>query len=296
MTHAQIRAFHYVAKLGGFSAAAAALGLTQPAISDQIRKLEHDNDVLLFSRQRRKVELTAAGEELYAKTRAYFDIEGEIRSLLSERASRIEGELRIMVDSAGHIGQAVQRFRARHPHVRIVIGAGNSQEVIAGLRAFSADIGVIGTREAYPDMVMQDLSESEIVAFARDGLFPPSKTSVSVAELRALPLVLRERGSKTRQQLDEFGRETGQVFEPAVVAEGREAVREIVASSDGIGIVSRAELGEDRRIRPLTIEGVRLVMRETAVHLRQRKDVRAIREFMRLCQASADDAQPGAAP
>ena len=76
MTHAQIRAFHHVAMLGGFSLAAEALGLTQPAISDQVRKLERDNDVLLFSRIRKKVVLTQDGEELFAKTRAYFELEG----------------------------------------------------------------------------------------------------------------------------------------------------------------------------------------------------------------------------
>ncbi|MEM6988526.1 MAG: LysR family transcriptional regulator, partial [Pseudomonadota bacterium] len=119
MTHAQLRAFHYVAALGGFSVAADRLGLTQPAVSDQVRKLEHENDVLLFSRARKKVRLTAQGEALFQMTRAYFDMEAEIKQHLSESSKRIEGELRIVADSAFHIGDLVQRFRALHPKVRV---------------------------------------------------------------------------------------------------------------------------------------------------------------------------------
>ena len=282
MTHAQIRAFHYVALLGGFSLAAEALGLTQPAISDQVRKLETGNDVLLFSRIRKKVVLTPDGEELFAKTRAYFELEGEIKGLLSATANRIEEELRIMADSASHVSSVIQRFRKAYPGVRIVIASGNTEEIVQGLRSFDADIGVIGSGESYDDLEALSLSRSKLVGFARRDFFPTGKGSISLAELADLPLVLREHGSKTRQQLEDFGKERGVTLDPAVVAEGREAVHEIVAANGGVGIVSRAELGEDQRIRAFELEDIDLEMRETLVHLRQRRDVRVIREFMRL--------------
>ena len=58
MRYAQIRAFHHVALHGGFSRAAEALGLSQPALSEQVRQLEVRYDLLLFRRQNRRVELT----------------------------------------------------------------------------------------------------------------------------------------------------------------------------------------------------------------------------------------------
>ena len=61
MCYVQLRAFHYVTIHGGYSRAAEALYLTQPAISDQIRKLEEQYDVLLFNRQKKQVTLTAQG-------------------------------------------------------------------------------------------------------------------------------------------------------------------------------------------------------------------------------------------
>ena len=75
MRYSQLRAFHHVARLGGFSRAAEALLITQPAISEQVRKLETDHDVLLFHRDRRKVRLTRAGEELFRMTKQFFETE-----------------------------------------------------------------------------------------------------------------------------------------------------------------------------------------------------------------------------
>ena len=75
MRYVQLRAFHYVAISGGFSRAAEELLLTQPAISDQVRKLEEEYDVLLFNRQRKQVVLTPAGERLLVITRRLFDNE-----------------------------------------------------------------------------------------------------------------------------------------------------------------------------------------------------------------------------
>lgn len=284
MTYTQLRAFHYVALLRGFSLAAEALGLTQPAVSDQVRKLEQENDVLLFSRARKKVELTPQGLELLEMTRAYFGIEDEIKQRLSESSRRIEGELRIVADSAFHIAAMVQRFRQMHPQVRVTIGVGNSSALIGQLRAFEADIGVVGSQNPGADFESLTLSEHKLVAFSHKDLFPQGKRSFTLAELASLPLVLREPGSRTRLLIEEAGHKQGIRFNPAIVAEGREAVREIVASSDCLGVVSQAELSDDRRIRSYTLRGVDLAMRETVIHLRQRRHVKIVEEFMRLCQ------------
>ena len=83
MRYVQLRAFHYVAISGGFSRAAEELLLTQPAISDQVRKLEEEYDILLFNRQRKQVTLTPAGEKLLTITRRMFDTESQALELLS---------------------------------------------------------------------------------------------------------------------------------------------------------------------------------------------------------------------
>ena len=73
MRYSQLKAFHHVALLGGFSRAAEALFLTQPAISEQVRKLEQEHDVLLFFRERKRIRLTEAGELLFRLTKQFFE-------------------------------------------------------------------------------------------------------------------------------------------------------------------------------------------------------------------------------
>ena len=112
MRYVQLRAFHYVAICGGFSRAAEELYLTQPAISDQVRKLEEEYDVLLFNRQRKQVVLTPSGEKLLVITRKMFDIEQQALELLSESRALRAGTLRIVADAAHHLLHILAEFPA----------------------------------------------------------------------------------------------------------------------------------------------------------------------------------------
>ena len=77
VSHAQLKAFHAVAVYGSFTRAAERLFLTQPAVSDQVRKLEERYGVLLFHRNKRSVRLSELGERLLAVTQRLFAIEAE---------------------------------------------------------------------------------------------------------------------------------------------------------------------------------------------------------------------------
>ena len=282
MRYAQLRAFHHVALHGGFSRAAAALSLTQPAISDQIRRLERERDVLLFHRDRKQVRLTGAGERLFRLTREMFEVEERIDEMLSESRAEVEGVLRVMADSALHVVDVLGEFRAAHPKVFVSVRAGNTAEVLASLGAYEAEIGVAGAVPRARDLEVVDLGRSPIVAFAARGTFPAGKTSLSLAELTELPLVFREDGSTTRSKLQDAAAAAGVTLRPAIEAEGREAVREIVAAGLGVGFVSTAEFSQDDRVAAYPVSDLDLAMEEAVVCLSQRSDVRVIRAFMAL--------------
>lgn len=285
-----MKAFHFVALKGGFSRAAEALRLTQPAISEQVRKLEQDHDVLLFHRERKHVRLTAEGENLFRLTKQFFEIESQIDEYLAETSAAIEGELRIIADSAHHVTGVLSRFRERYPKVLVSLRAGNTEDILEDLRAYNAEIGVVGSVEPGSDIDAVSLGETEITAFAARGLLPAGQTSLSVAELAELPLIFRETGSKTRQKLEEEAARHGIALKPVIVAEGREAVREVVASGAGIGFVSQAEFGHDGRLIQIALSDVDIRMGESIVHLTQRRGVKVIRAFMEFArQAIADN-------
>jgi len=296
MRHSQLKAFHHVALLGGFSRAAEALSLTQPAISEQVRKLEQAHDVLLLRRDRRRVRLTDAGERLFRLTRQYFEIEQQIAEYMSQTSAAIDGELRIIADSAHHVTGYLGRFRKRYPKITVSLRAGNSEEIVDELRAYNAEIGVVGGLSTGRDLESFDLGDTAITAFAARGVLLASKTSLTLRELTRLPLIFREKGSKTRQKLEDAAARQGLRLTPVIVAEGREAVRDVVASGAGIGFVSEAEYGHDDRLTRIGLEDARLHMHETVVHLSQRRDVKVIRAFMDLVRTShADPGKPASA-
>ena len=286
MRHTQIRAFHHVALHGGFSRAARALGLSQPALSEQVRQLEIQYDLLLFRRQNRRVELTDRGRELFQLTSHFFENENAIASFLDGASTSLRGSLRIMVDSTAHATGPLHSFRAQHPDVGLNISHGNSQEVLAALRAYEVDIGIFGSQPDASDLTTVDLGLSPIIAIAGAKSFSSLPDSITMAGLAGVPLIFREQGSETQARVMLAAKRAGVKLEARIIAESREAARDLVAEGFGIGFVVEAEIGNDTRLKRLRLEGVNLSMQETLAHLSARQDVPVIRSFMRTLASS----------
>lgn len=288
MRYVQLRAFHHVAVSGGFSRAAEVLHLTQPAISDQVRKLEEEYDVLLFNRHKKQVSLTPQGERLLDITRRLFDSEQQALELLSEVRALRSGTLRIVADSAHHLLHILARFRDRYPGVRISVRSGNTESVLDALHGYEADIGVLGNMPDSRDIEALKLNSTPIVAFVARDHPAAGRISLTFRDLAGLPLVLREEGSRTRAKLEDTARQTGIVLTPAIEAEGREAVREIVASGAGVGFVSAAEFGSDARLVSIPIAGGEgMVMDEALICLRERKTGNLVQAFFEVAAGMA---------
>lgn len=286
MRYVQIRAFHYVALNGGFSRAAEALLLTQPAISDQVKKLEEEYDVLLFSRQRKQVVLTEQGTQLFEITKRLFEVEGQALDFLSENKAFTTGTLRIKADSAFHVLGTLAKFREKFPQIKIEIKTGNSHDVISDLLSYDADIGVLGTIPKHPSIEVVKLGKSPIIAFTAKSNPIAKHKSLTIQQLAELPLVMREPRSKTRQKLEAAAAEQGVTLVPAIEAEGREAVQEIVVSGTGVGFVSQKEFSRKDRLVPIHIKGSVIEMEEVVVNLKERSGGKLIRTFIAMVKDS----------
>lgn len=287
MRYVQLRAFHHVATCGGFSRAAEALSLTQPAISDQVRKLEEEYDVLLFHREKRRVALTDAGQRLLAVTQRLFEAERQAAEILAETRALCSGRLRVIADSAYHLLDVLAAFRRAHPRIEVAITAGNSAEVAAALGAYEAEFGVLGEIPRAGAFEVVPLSSSPLIAFAGRGHPLAARRSMAFAEIVAAPLVLREPGSQTRRAVEAAAAARGLEVRAAIEAQGREAVRELVAAGSGLGIVSRAEFGRDDRLVPIVVSDCEIVMDEALICLRERASGRLIRTFLDLARRMA---------
>ncbi len=295
MRYVQLRAFHHVAIHGGFSRAAEALHLTQPAISDQVRKLEEEYDVVLFNRRKKQVVLTESGQQLLEITRRLFEIEKQAHEMLAESRALRSGALRMVADSVHHAVSILGRFRERYPGIELTIRSGNSEAVIAQLYDYEAELGILGEVPAGRDFVVIHLSSTPLIAFTAAGHPLARRRSVTLAELAGRMLVLRERGSKTRQHIEAAAEVRGIALKATIEAEGREAVREIVAESGGVGVVSAAEFGQDSRLVPIPIADCDAVMEEALICLRERANSKLIRAFLDLARETVAVPEPAAA-
>ncbi|MDE3027992.1 MAG: LysR family transcriptional regulator [Paracoccaceae bacterium] len=281
MRYTQIRAFHQVAVHGGFSRAARQTGQSQPTLSDQVRRLEQDYDVLLFRRDGRRVQLTEAGEALHQMTKRFFDVEDQIAQQLSQSRAVLSGNLRIMADSAIHVVPTLAAFRRRYPQVLVQVRAGNSAQVLESLRNYDVEFGVLGSLEPTPDLDIHGLGATPIVAISSAGLGLAIPEVVTFEELAHVPLVFRERGSQTRLRVETEARRQGVTLRPALEVTGREAMREVVGTGLGVGFISDAEIGHDPRIRRHRLDVPALVMTESLINLTARCDLPLIRAFLR---------------
>ncbi len=205
---------------------------------------------------------------------------------MSETRASVDGTLRIIADSAHHVTDILSRFRTRYPKVFVTLRTGNTGDVLDALRSYNAEIGVLGSLSPGSDLRVVDLGGSQIVAFAAKGTVPKGLTSMSLKDLSKKTLIFREAGSKTRQKIETEAAKQGVILTPAIEAEGREAVREVVASGAGIGFVSQAEFGNDDRLAQIPIRDADIRMTESLVYMAQRREVKVIRAFMEFATHS----------
>jgi aminoethylphosphonate catabolism LysR family transcriptional regulator len=253
MDLARLRAFHAVAREGSFTAGARALGVSQPAVSAQIRQLERAYGVRLFDRQRRGAAPTPLGQALLDVTRRLFDSEAAARELLSAASLRVDGTLKVGADGPQYAVPILAAFRQRHPGVRLSLSVGNAGEVLANLRQFRIDVGVVADPEPDGRLRVVPLVRDPLILLVARAHPWARRRRVGLRDLEGQPMILREAGSRTRRAFEAGLAAAG--VAPRVVMEigSREAVREAVAAGLGIGVVATREMGRDDRVAAVSL-------------------------------------------
>ncbi len=289
VSHAQLKAFHAVAVHGSFTQAAERLFLTQPAISDQVRKLEERFGVLLFHRNKRSVRLTDLGERLLSITQRLFVIEAE--ELLQDSRALLTGTLTLAVDAPVHVLPQIARFCQLYPGISVKIETGNTDESLFRLYNYQADLALLGRDVDDERLLSLPLPDDQLLAFVARNHPWAGRESICLADLDDTPLVLREIGSVTRQTLEQEMSQAGLRIRPAIQVEGREAAREAVVVGIGVGVVSAAEFGADSRVYAMPIRDCSQRMKETLVCLKEQSSRRVVATFLEIVR---DSLQPGA--
>jgi aminoethylphosphonate catabolism LysR family transcriptional regulator len=282
MNHAQLRAFHAVAREGGFSAAARALGLTQPTLTVQVRALEDGYRVALFHRRGKRVTLTRAGGELYTIAQRYFSVEHEAVEFLRAEGGLSRGRISIAADGPFHVMPLIGAIRDELPGLEIVVSVGNSETVVQALLDYDAEFGLLSEYRMDDRLAVLSASRHAIVLMMPADHEWAGRNSIPISELHDWPMILREKGSATRRSFEAALAGAGIAPRFALEIGSREAVREAVAAGLGLGVVQEPELGEDARIAAARIEGADLQATELIVCLEERRESPVMRRLAKL--------------
>ena len=160
------RAFLVTAEEGSLSAAAKALGVSQPTLGRQVAALEEELSTALFERGGRGLELTQAGLDLLAYVRAMGEAASSLSLAATGRARSIEGEIAISaseITAAFILPPILQRLRYEYPGIRINLVASNEA---SDLRRRAADIAIRNFRPTEPDLITRKVGEFSATLFA----------------------------------------------------------------------------------------------------------------------------------
>jgi LysR family transcriptional regulator, low CO2-responsive transcriptional regulator len=290
MTITQLRAFHLVAQAGSFTGAARAGAASQPTLSAQVRALEAGPGAMLFNRSGRTITLTPLGESLFAITTRLFAAEGEARALLAGTLTLTRGQLRVAADSPTHVMPLLTRLKRQHEGVTFTLRIGNSSDVIHRVLEFAADVGVTAKQTSDPRLHSQKLRSDRLVLFVPAHHPWARRGSVAMAELTDQDLVIRERGSITREVFEARLAESGAHPRRMVEVQTREAVREAVIGDFGIGIVFESELGQDTHTHPIAVSDADLTVTEYLICLEERRNFPLVRGFLLAAEVYPEQA------
>jgi aminoethylphosphonate catabolism LysR family transcriptional regulator len=287
MNLTQLRAFHLVAQAGGFSLAARTEGLSQPTLSAQVRSLEAAYSVGLFDRQGRGVRLTPSGQSLFAVTTRLFAAEEEARALLTGGKALTRGHLRVSADSAYHVMPILAALRQRHEGLTFTLKIDNSAAVLEQVTDHGADVAVMAKVTSDPRIFSMKLREDRLVLFV-PLTHPWAKSRRRrLADLAGQDIVIRERGSITREVFETGLAAAGVVPRSLIEVETREAVREAVAAGFGVGVVFESEFGADVRFHLLDVSDADLTVGEYVVCLQERRRLALVRAFLDIAREAS---------
>jgi DNA-binding transcriptional LysR family regulator len=263
----QLLTFRTVVEKGSFSHAAEELGVSQPAVSFQIRSLEQRMGHRLLDRSGRRVALTEAGRVLDGYARRMLGLEDELEREMAEISDRVAGRL-VLGSSTGPgellLPHLLGAFKREHPDVGVSLVVQDTQAVCERVLDDELELGVVGAARPHRGLVFEPFVRDELVVIAPPDHALAGRGSITLDELAGHGMILQQRGSGVRVVLEAALRTRGlRARDLAVTMELglQQSVKAAVIDGLGITVISRLAVegdAEEGRLAILEVEGTAL--------------------------------------
>ncbi len=260
----QLLTFRTVVDKGSFSHAAEELGISQPAVSFQIRALEERIGQRLLDRSGRRVTLTDAGRVVDSHARRMLALEDELLRDVAGLSDHLSGPL-VLGSSTGPgellLPHLLGGFKRENPDVEVSLVVQDTQTVCDRVLDDEIELGVVGAARPHRGLVFEPFVRDELVVICPPGHALAKKKRISLADLASQPIILQQRGSGVRAVLEAAFRASGfrmRDLDVTLELGLQQSVR--VAVLDGLGITVISRLAVDRdlaegRLVAVEVEG-----------------------------------------
>lgn len=266
--------FRLVIQRGSFSAAADVLGISQPAVSLQIRQLEQFLQTRLVERTGRGIKATAAGQALLVHGERIEQAVDETLRSVSAFNHDVSGTITLGTGATACIHllpPLLQQLRSDYPLLRVGVTTGNTLDIIRAIEENRLDMGLVTlpvSGRALDVMPVMDEEFVFIASLAQQAMF----TDLRPDALHTQPLIAFESGSGTRALIDGWFEASGLTIAPAMQLGSIEAIKRMVRSGLGYSIVPKMAVEQKADREGLCVSSLSpLLQRQLAVVMRQDK-------------------------
>ncbi|MHB2168567.1 LysR family transcriptional regulator [Alsobacter sp. R-9] len=266
----QLRALAVVARSRNVTEAAQKLGVTQPAVTLQLRTLEDLAGLPLMHRTPQGMHLTEAGQavlHLHDRVEAALEDCGHALDLLKGLGG---GRVSIgVVSTAKYFAPfVIGAFARLHPAIELILTIGNREQIMDGLRQFRLDIAITGRPPADLDLERRLLGDHPHVIIAPTDHPLAGRARCAVHDLAQETFIIRERGSGTRALMEAVLQGAGVVPHVGMEIDSNETIKQAVMAGLGIAFISGHTVAReiaDGRLAVLRVEGLPVVRQWFAV-------------------------------
>jgi len=287
----KIKAIDAVGRTRSFSKAAELLGISQPAVSQQLRDLEKRYHVKLFLRRGNRIELTPLAEEVLEKSRVVLAYLHDLESSLTSGSETQTSTFTIGLSCHYLVMELIAAFLKKFPEVTVDSHIGDSIDLAQQVLWGQLDVAVITAAEVDHRLQRQLYTRQRIVALVDEHGSFAGRDSLDVDQLKGTPMIARHKSSGTRAVFERKLAREGVERRIALETDSFEAMLDAVVAGIGFGIALENEFRGHEGVRALPIEGEDMVAGQYVVCLPEYRDLKTIRAFFALAAIQGAELQ-----
>ena len=284
----QLAAFCEVVERRSFSEAASRLGVTQPAVSQQVRALEQRLGQQLLDRSGRRVEPTEAGLRLYSGAQRMLALEEQLLDELAEPDAPLRGTLELGASTgpaAIVLPLLLCEFQRANTELRVELSVFDTQSVVELVADRRLELGIVGAARRHRSVAFEPFFRDEVILVCAPD-HPFAGRTIGLDELKGEPLILMQEGAGVRQVIEDELRRAGvrlRDLDVRLELGVKESVRVAVRAGFGVSFISRTSVEADLAegaIAEARVEGLEPAREISLVRATGRRPTRLAEAFV----------------